>query len=529
MNKVFQVNLGGIPFTINEDAYVQLVAYLDSLKAMFGNEHGPEIIQDIESRIAELFTERLGKRLIVESHDVSAIIDVIGRPEDLGHEPAGNASGSTSDGKGFEFKTGKRLYRNPDEKVIGGVASGIAAYFGIKDPIWIRIAMVILFLISRGTAVIAYFILMSIIKEAKTSKEKLEMRGDPINLANLSGTLEKEVNGFSQKFKKYTSKQKSTQDGESMSTEATEDAGISGQWLAKLEEWLMGLGQSVEYGLKGLTRILAPLIKLTGGVVLMVLIVVWTAILISLIIGKPVIMMFMPANHIVTGLGLINLYAVLLLPFIALAILIVKWFFRRRVHNAILGGLFGLWFINIVSLSVIGSKTVQEFSTPFSLINNLLQQGNTVQSYFLKVNKPSSDTGYKIGSLSFNNQILQLTPTRLLIEKSEDENYYLLQELQARGMNESDASQAAKALTFETNLQGDTIAISEAARLPLKEKYRGQTLKYTLKIPENKSIQFDKDLGSLVVTSRLPGSPVYNQAVRSKKLKIVRDSIQVFE
>ncbi len=524
MNKVFQVNIGGVPFTINEDGFAQLNRYLDSLKAMFNGDQSHEIMQDIESRIAELLTERMQKRLIIELSDIQFVMEVIGSPEDLSDEDTSDPKDQKQQSKSaYEFKTGKRLYRNPDEKVIAGVASGIAAFLGIRDPLWVRLAFIILAFFSRGIAVIGYIVLMFILKEAKSSKEKLEMRGDPINLANLSKMVEDEVNGFTGKFKKFKKKDKrNTQDNATADVDQEEEG-----WHSKIEDWLMNLGQSVEYGMRGVLRVIAPIVKLTGGVILLVLVMVWVGILFSLVVGKPVIMMFMPADNVVSFLGMCNAYAILLIPIIAIALLVVRWFFKKRIHSAILGGLFGFWFISLMSLAIVSSKVAKEFSTPFTVFTNMIQNKDQRSAYHIQVDKVKSEYAYQLGNFSFNNQNLKLGPTKLVLEKSDDEYYYLLQEMNARGRDEQAATLSASEMNFNFSVKNDTIIIPESAKLPIDSKFRNQTLSYTLKIPENKSVHFDKDLGKMVIVSRIPGAPVYNSALRNKTLTLVKDSLRV--
>jgi phage shock protein C len=524
MHKVVQINLGGFPFTINEDAYVLLQDYLASLKLLFKDDSGAEIMADIESRIAELFSERLEKRMIVDVNDVLFVQEIIGKPEELGQDsPEENQSSQFN--SSTSFKTGKRLYRNLDEKVVGGVASGLAAYLGMKDPVWIRILMVLIFLISKGTAILGYFILMAIIKPAKTSKEKLEMRGDPINLANLSRIVEDQVNGISEKFH---SKQSGPPEQESHEKDRSSMGDSRAEsWRVNLENWLMGLGQSLEYGAKGLMRIFIPIIKLIGALLVIVLMTIWTVILVSLIVGKPFILMFMPVGEVVSSLGLLNLYIVLLAPFLGASLLIIKWFFRTQIPNLLLGLLFGLWFINIVSLIIIGSNTVREFKTPFVLTKQLLNEGISPDVYHIKVDQANRIEGFSAGSISFDDKFVQLTPNRLVIEKSEDEKFYLYEERYARGSSESRASASAMELLFTTRVNQDSILLPEAGKLPISGKFRGQWIRYVLKIPNEKTVHFDRDLGDLIISTGMPGDPVYNQSVRNKKLRIVSDSIQL--
>lgn len=206
MNKVFNINLGGYPFTIDEDAYEHLSKYLNTIHRHFRNSEGyEEITSDIETRLAELFQEKLEGRPIVTLKDVSAAIVVMGTPEDFGAEstfeeaPEGKKK---KKGASSTYKTGKRLFRNPEEEMIGGVASGIAAYFGIADPLWVRIGFVIITL-SGGFGLAMYAILWAILPKAETASDRLAMRGESINVSNIGKIIEEEIDHFSEKMSDF--------------------------------------------------------------------------------------------------------------------------------------------------------------------------------------------------------------------------------------------------------------------------------------------------------------------------------------
>lgn len=205
MNKVFNINLGGYPFTIDEDAFEHLNKYLQTIHRHFRSSEGyEEITTDIEARMAELFQERLGNRPIVTLKDVNNVIAIMGTPEDFGAEPLGEEAPKSSGSKSekWKFKTGKRLFRNPEEEVIGGVCSGIAAYFGIQDPLWVRLAFVLL-AFTAGFAIPLYLILWAVLPKAETASDRLAMRGDPVNVSNIGKIIEEELEHVSKKVSEF--------------------------------------------------------------------------------------------------------------------------------------------------------------------------------------------------------------------------------------------------------------------------------------------------------------------------------------
>lgn len=202
MNKIIQVNLGGYAFTLDEDAYARLSQYLESLKRHFGaSPSRDEIVGDIESRLAELLHSKVEGR-IVTLRDVDAAIAVMGNPADIADESAttGQAepAGAAAD---KAHSPRKRLYRNRDEAVIGGICSGLAAYFGVADPLWFRVGFVISAFFSFGFTFFIYVVLILAVPPARTSAEKLEMRGEPVNVDNIARTFEESAKKFGESFK----------------------------------------------------------------------------------------------------------------------------------------------------------------------------------------------------------------------------------------------------------------------------------------------------------------------------------------
>jgi len=198
MNKTFTINLSGLIFHIDEDAYSRLQDYIQKLKQHFANQAGSEeIIADIESRMAELLQERLGDRKqVVSMSDVEHIISQLGQPFEMETEQAEDSDQQ----KSYSYHR-KRLFRNPDNRKIAGVSAGIAAYLSI-DAIWIRLIF-ILSLFASGAGLLIYAVLWIVLPEANTTAEKLEMKGEAVNISNIEKAMRNEVNEMADKFNTY--------------------------------------------------------------------------------------------------------------------------------------------------------------------------------------------------------------------------------------------------------------------------------------------------------------------------------------
>ena len=224
MKKNITINLCGRLFQIDEDAYELLQQYIESLRASFGKEEGgEEIVNDIEARIAELFAElrQQGVEAITIDH-VKDIITRIGRPEELTGDNDSDSKDGKSGHKYDSFRSaangfrdnlrartnGKRLYRNPNDKMLAGVLSGLATYTG-TDVTWWRIGYALLFLgsnfflfplfklfhiggffFSLNISFILFYIALAIaMPEAKKPKEMLEMEGKDVTPQNLADVV----------------------------------------------------------------------------------------------------------------------------------------------------------------------------------------------------------------------------------------------------------------------------------------------------------------------------------------------------
>lgn len=190
MKKVIHINLGGRPFVIDIDAYEDLDMYLKSIESHFKRSEGFEdIMYDIENRIAELLEAESAKNTVITLEKVEMVKNTMGRPEEFGAEAGDSDEFTRKRPSGRKFKTGKRLFRDPQDKVVAGVAAGMSAYFGISDPIIIRLLFVI-FTLSGGLGLLSYIVLWIAVPEAKTTSDFLAMRGEEINIDNIARSVE---------------------------------------------------------------------------------------------------------------------------------------------------------------------------------------------------------------------------------------------------------------------------------------------------------------------------------------------------
>lgn len=201
MKKTVSVNIKGINFLIEEDAYELLQDYLDRLKESLKNESGSqEIIEDVELRIAEISSSKLSdSKTVIELNDIKEILAALGDPEDFIDDENDDESGENHF-KSHEQSSEKRLFRDADNAILGGVCAGIANYFKI-DVVIIRAIFIVIFF-AAGFGIPVYIILWFIVPKAKSTIDRLRMKGRPITVE----TVREEVENAAENFKKGSQK-----------------------------------------------------------------------------------------------------------------------------------------------------------------------------------------------------------------------------------------------------------------------------------------------------------------------------------
>ena len=204
MKQTIKANIAGFVFNIDEDAYYMLKRYLDNIHSRFADaQEGTEIINDVEARIAEHFTEATQKKQVITKDDVNHVIEIMGNPKDFADEADDEQEEKSTK---TSYKPLKRLYRDPDNSVLGGVCGGLGAYFNI-DPIIVRALFIVLLIISIGTAIIVYILLWLITPKAETTAQKLEMRGQKVTVSSIEDRIKEEFSEVQDNFSKWKSSQ----------------------------------------------------------------------------------------------------------------------------------------------------------------------------------------------------------------------------------------------------------------------------------------------------------------------------------
>jgi phage shock protein PspC (stress-responsive transcriptional regulator) len=505
MNKVFNINLGGYTFTIDEDAYYHLKQYLEAIDSHFKNSEGFEdITTDIEIRLSELFQEKLKGRQIVNIKDVSEAINIMGTPEDFG--ATSDYSGVPEDDMAIEgqkentyskakkdwskHKFGKRLYRNSDETIVGGVASGISAYLGMEDPIWVRLLMAIT-IIFGGVSFVFYIILWAILPEAKTPKQKLEMRGERIDVNNIAKTVEEEVKNVANKLNDLSGSGKKKKNGKEQDDEMSYGSNDTvKQGIEFVRQTSKGLEQLVRTVLKPLLFIIGiGLMISVGGL--------WIALIVGSVLGYPYLAFLLPSGQVPVVSTLA--FMAVSIPIIGIALTVIRLFFGVKIWKAISASLTILLIGAVSILFYYLTITAREFDAE-NQVSEVTQypqlKGDVIE---IDVNTlEQTNSKIQFGHAKIINSELVHRSVYLNFKKAEGDVFELKQTKFARGLDGQSAKVAANNIKYTPSAKENVLNLDEFIKHSKTQKWRNQRVELELSIPVGKSVQLSDELQDMI-------------------------------
>ncbi len=490
MKKTLTINLSGSVFHIDDDAYEKLYAYLNNINRHFGSdEDAKEIVEDIEARIAEIFAEKVknGGEVINISH-VEEVIVIMGTPEAISNEEEekGKEKEKVTEKKPFRTR-GKRLYRDSEDRVLGGVCSGLGVYFDI-DPVIIRILFVVAFFIPISSLLI-YLILWIVVPKATSTAQRLEMRGEEVNIDNISKSIKEEILDVKENFRNYRNSPAYTQSRSGM--------------------------REVGNTLVSVLKVLGTILLVIIGIPFLIIGVVLLFVLFTVIFASGHLMNITPfgngldhlhfifANgHVLSWLGF-GLILVVGIPILLLIYAGIKMIFRIKTNNHILGFVFaGLFIVGILILTVSGSRTFGGFSKSATVTNHesLTTQSDTLyltalQGQGEKELEATYDPDFNFNDFKIGKQdgkeILIGRP-RLQVEKGDEKYFGLTVNKISRGMNFTNARQNAEDILFNYQMKDSTINVQSSYLLP--KIWRNQRVNLKLYVPVGKTIYLDESV-----------------------------------
>ena len=480
MNKTVTINLGGIVFHIDEDAYQKLSRYFDAIKRSLTNSSGQdEIIKDIEMRISEL----LGEKLLSDKHviglkEIDEVIAVMGQPEDyiIEEEPKSEPAYQA-------HKKSKKLYRDKDKGMIGGVAAGLSHYFGI-DVVWIRV-LLLLFFFGFGTGILAYIILWIATPEAVTTSEKLEMTGEPVTISSIEKKVREEFDSVSEKFKnvdydKY---------GNQIKTGADKLAGSLSEIITNI--------------FKVFAKFLGVILIITGLTILFFLFVgIFT-------LGTGAFIEFPWQEFVNAGnfteypiwvFGLLMFLAVGI-PFFFLTLLGFRLLSPtiKSIGSIAKYTLLALWILAIAALISIGIQQATEVAYEGKTIqkeNLNVQPTDTLQIKFRYNEYYTKDIddndNFRFVQDASNNQLIYSNNIRFEILKTDEKLPFIQIERLARGKSFQEAKKRAEKIQYGFKLEGNQLLLDNYLLTSVTDKFRDQEVAIYLYLPEGVLFKVDQ-------------------------------------
>jgi phage shock protein PspC (stress-responsive transcriptional regulator) len=487
MNKTISINLGGMFFHIDEDAYQKLSRYFDAVKRSLSPDGREEIMKDIEGRIAELFHERIqNDRQVIGLVEIDAVIAVMGQPEDY------KIDEETATAQPIDYSISskaKKLYRDKQNSIIGGVASGFGHYFTI-DPVWIRLLFVIIVVAGFGSPILIYLILMIIIPEAQTTSQKLEMKGEEITISN----IERKVK-------------------EGFDTIADKIDSIDHQKIA--ENTRQGINKTGNALGNFFSLLFSAFTKLIGGII-----VLFSSISLVAICITGIFMIFstnMPENfilnHIKTPIGLetpmwaqgILVLFVFGIPFFFLLILGLKLLINnlRSIGNIAKYTLLATWIITMaisISLGVneatqlaFEGKTVEKQELMVSPTDTLLIKFKNNDFYSKNIYQ---ETDFRITQDENNKEVIYSNTISIEIMETDAPVAYLQVEKLAKGKSAEDARKRAEKIKYNFKFEGNVLQLDNYLVTAVENKFRGQEVALYLYLPKGTLFKTDKNFNN---------------------------------
>jgi phage shock protein PspC (stress-responsive transcriptional regulator) len=479
MNKTVNINIGGLVFHIDEDAYQKLTRYFEAIKRSLSNSSGKdEIMKDIEMRVAELLTEKQkSDKHVINNKDVEEVISVMGQPEDYRLDDDGDEKASEP-----IFTRSKKLYRDKDRGTIAGVCTGLGHYFGI-DAVWVKILFLILAFTSFG--IIAYFILWIAMPKAVTTSEKLEMTGEPVTISNIERKVREEFDSVSNKFK-------NSDLGNEIRTGSSRAAD--------------GIGDLFVNIFKVFAKILGAIIVVASSIGLLMVCFCSIFMIFSSSMPDNYIM-----NHISTPIGLetpIWLQGVLFflaagIPLFFFLILGLKLLVPnlRSIGNIAKYSLLGIWVIAIGIVISLGIKEATQIAYDGKDVKKETINIAPTDTLFIKFKNNDfysksryNNTDFRLTQDENNKEIIYSNNVTFEILPTEEALPYIQVERLAVGKTAVDAKGRAEKIRYGYKIEGNKLILDDYLLTDVANKFRGQKVELFLYLPKGTLFKADESV-----------------------------------
>ena len=485
MNKTININLAGSFFHVDENAYAHLQKYLDAVRATLSPEDSiEEIMNDIEARIAELFSESMTSNdQVITLSRVKEIIDIMGQPQDF--DPEGAAESNAAE----QYKSIKQLFRDEENKYLGGVASGLGHYLGI-DCLWIRLIWLLLFFFSSGTFFMIYILFWILVPAAKSTSDKLKMKGEPINISNIEKRVKEGYDKFSDNMKSV--------DYDKYGNQVKRGSNRVVEMIGNL--------------LKGTLTVLA---KLLG--VLMLIFSITTLLGLAFGLFSAGSLEFWGQADLIqyyqaVSVAQIPFWALLTIVFLAVGIPFIVLFIvglKLLIPNLKSMGwtpkilIFALWIASILALIFFGAKHAtfssvtgqfqREIPLPISKNDSLTL---TMNQSLLSGRSSERDDDFKIKMDADKNPIIVTNNVRLIVRSTQKEEGFIKVDSYADGATLDEAQDKAMQINYQIQYTDGVLELDPFLTTDLAHKYRDQHVEVIVYLPTGSVLWADHNTHS---------------------------------
>ncbi|NEW79671.1 MAG: PspC domain-containing protein [Gelidibacter sp.] len=492
MNKTININLGGIFFHIDELAYQKLKLYLDAIRRSLSDDPQgrDEILNDIELRIGELLSERItNDRMVINDSDIDEITKIMGRPEDYSVDE----ELFEDEPKYTKSTSSKKLFRDADDKFLGGVCSGLAHYFGM-DVIWMRLLWLVLFFFF-GTGFLIYILLWILIPQAETTAEKLQMKGEPVNISNIERKIREEFQDVSTRVKNGANE--------------VSDTFKSSEFKNKAKS---GLQEVVDTIGKIILAILKVFGKLIGALIIFIAAITLIALIVGAFSWGSVEMLGFEGDYIQYPPfffdSILPMWLLVIFGFLAIAIPFVVLFMLglkilssnvKSFSTTTKLSLLGVWIIAILGLSFAGINFATQ--NAYDGVHNQTEDLPIAVQDTLALKMVGNDNLSNEKELRrnhdfetvFDNDVEKLYATRVNVDikPTEKATAFVKIRKESDGKSRLTANKDAESIEYKFSLTEKNLLLNGYFLSDLKNKFKDQLIDITVYLPINSVLYLD--------------------------------------
>ena len=521
MNKTVNINLAGIFFHIDEDAYAKLQRYLEAIKRSFTNSQGrSEIISDIEARIAELFTERMKtEKQVISIKEVEEVITIMGQPEDylvdeeiFEDEPQPRSASSS-----------RKLFRDTENAYVGGVSSGLGHYFGI-DPLWIRLAWVIL-LFGFGTGFLLYILLWILMPAAQTTADKLAMSGKPINITNIE-----------QKVKEGFSNVKDSIEDVADKVKNQDYSKASNKIKSSSRSFFDALGSIIMFFFKVVAKFIGVILIIVGASTLIALFISLFSVGTSSFFSP----WWMDYAHVANTTGM-PIWLISLLVFFAVGVPFFVIFYLglkilvnnlKPIGNIAKFTLLGIWIVSILTLVVFGIREATEHAFDASVSQKEELNIKSTDTFIIKmIGNKNYDGKMRRRHRSFqvvyndnNEKLIYTSDIKFIVRSTKDSVASISIEKNSEGRNYQNAKEGAKKIDYNYAYIGNELQLDSYLTTDFENKFRDQQVEIVINLPEGTVFYADENTYSFH-RNYSNTNDILDNGMEEHYLKVIEDDV----